>query len=1146
MGSGTLRIFLFGEPRFEYANESWKFNAPPKTLPLLAYLLLHRSAPVQRERLATALWADEEPARSQANLRRHIHYLNKALPVGDAPWLLTNPKSIGWNTAAPYWLDVDAFELASNDAAVRGRAVRLYAGDLFERCAEEWMDFDRERLRTLQLSNLKRLCVEARERNAYLEALQYAQLMLVADPWREDAVRVIMEIRLLLHDRAGAIEEYESFAQRLRDELNTQPLEESTRLYNDICEGRASIDSHGAAQERAMIGRRNESATLLDEWQRAARGEGRVLFVGGEAGIGKSTLLESLCERVVREGAIVLKAFAAEQENAPYASFAQLVREAAAQTGEEAIDVRAGAALAHLVPELSPLPAKDDGASEEGRLQLFNAVANLTQAVADRAPLLIAFEDAHLAGNATLELLSYLALRVLDRRVLIVVTYREFEVGRVHPLRKLRRRLSSTRRLTSVALSALDRDDAGALVQARVPYLLESKVVDSLYRRSGGNPLFMIEIVREAAEAGFDAIPESVAEIVRRRLDRLDTIPREVLALASVAGTSCSFELLGAVAGLPEAELTVTVDRLVQSHFLRFNAMTNEVAFVHGVIHQAIYDTIEERPRRAAHARLAIAMRDLWGAQGAAASIARHFELGDMRQDAGAAHVVAAEAALRVYALDESEEHALRACANEPDRESRFRAVRVLETISGVRADAAQQKTYVDALLELSTHLPATYRAEALMRAADFSAGYRDGQHEAALRALEAFVTGEPAFAADYQLRFGEYLSRSGELRASLEPLRAALEFYSKHGKIEAAIRTIAVLYATSIYLGEPVEFFERELESVRERVSSAADARIRGRLAQLRSGALLDKDPGAAYAAALEVLAFADETDDLALCTAGHRAAAASSIRQMELGKALRHLRECEELVTTNGRPRDLAHVRSWQVLYENRCGGFDRAIALGEEGIAIADRARALELRTIIESNIAISLKWSHRLDRAEAAISSAIYANETLSRRSSSMLSVLAEIRIAKGFLDEGIALLEESVRIRLPQSDALGVASVHEPLVLGLAYVAAGRTKDAKRCAGRILSAMDRYEAYYFHPQAYLWAASRFLSFFGYAEAEEFRAAARRRYSAILAGIDDADAQRSFRDFVFNRLIVEDVRVEDPHCVWFSPGDLRSPA
>ena len=138
----------------------------PRTWPLWAYLLLHRSHPVKRETLAFTLWPDEPEASARANLRRHLHDLKRILPppAGSSgpDWLLVDARTIQWNPECDYWLDVMEFERLSGSADTLAEAVALYEGDFLESSYDDWLFYERERLRDLYLADLSQLTMRSR------------------------------------------------------------------------------------------------------------------------------------------------------------------------------------------------------------------------------------------------------------------------------------------------------------------------------------------------------------------------------------------------------------------------------------------------------------------------------------------------------------------------------------------------------------------------------------------------------------------------------------------------------------------------------------------------------------------------------------------------------------------------------------------------------------------------------------------------------------------------------------------------------------------------------------------------------------------------------------------------------------------------
>ncbi|MGD0472453.1 MAG: FxSxx-COOH system tetratricopeptide repeat protein [Candidatus Velthaea sp.] len=248
----TVRIHLFGRPHLSEDDVPLKFKAPARALSLLTYLFVHGSAPLSRDAVAFALWPDDMESDARANLRRHLFYLTNDVlppPAPHTPWIVADKRTIGWNAEAAAWCDLREFERLST-AGDASEAVALYRGDLLEGFEDEWLEAPRERFRELQVRLLLDLIAGSRAAKAHAAGIGYARQLLAIDPWREDGIRALIELRNANGDRAGALATYRDFVKRLEAEMGVAPMPETTRVYERV----ATITAPSAPLESGDAG----------------------------------------------------------------------------------------------------------------------------------------------------------------------------------------------------------------------------------------------------------------------------------------------------------------------------------------------------------------------------------------------------------------------------------------------------------------------------------------------------------------------------------------------------------------------------------------------------------------------------------------------------------------------------------------------------------------------------------------------------------------------------------------------------------------------------------------------------------------------------------------------------------------------------
>ena len=331
----TLEIRLLGPLEIRIGGVPVSFSTPRKSLEVLAYLLLNRSAPAGREYLAFLLYPDDEEPSARAKLRATLNDMPKILPAHFAKYVTVDTDKVRWNPDAPLWLDVDAFAAAAADPQRLSTAIDLYRGDLLPQLYDEWIEARRETYRNAYVRCLDAAISAARSKADFPAAIEAARKALALDPYREDVVRRIISIRYQSGDRAGALTEYDAFVKRLRTEMDAEPMAETTALADKIRRGAepteepdALTPSPSALPVLPFVGRESELAQLLECWTRAVQRRGNLAFVGGEGGIGKSRLALEFAHAVEDRGGRVLSGATSFPEAMPYEAVSDALRSA--------------------------------------------------------------------------------------------------------------------------------------------------------------------------------------------------------------------------------------------------------------------------------------------------------------------------------------------------------------------------------------------------------------------------------------------------------------------------------------------------------------------------------------------------------------------------------------------------------------------------------------------------------------------------------------------------------------------------------------------------------------------------------------------------------------------------------------------------
>jgi len=533
----------------------------------------------------------------------------------------------------------------------------------------------------------------------------------------------------------------------------------------------------------ALVGREEEFELLRRRWFKATDGEGQVVLLSGEAGIGKSRLTTAFVKLLAGEPHIRLRYSCSPQhtDSALYPIIGQIERAAGLEredTSQAKLDkldallkqTSTSAQDAALFAEMLSLP--NDGrypavelTPHQRRQRTLEALALQVEALARSCPVLMVFEDAHWSDPTSLELFGRAVDRIRTLSVLLIVTFRpEFEpgwIGQPH--------------VTALSLNRLAPREVSAIIHHIVGNKrLPADIRQDIIERTDGIPLFVEEMTKAVLEAESEgearraaalvpsralAVPASLHASLMARLDRLGPA-KELAQIGAAIGREFSHPLLAAVVRKPEAELQTALDRLISAGLLlrEGRAPYATYFFKHALVRDVAYSTLLREPRRALHARIAETLERQFAeiSENQPELIARHYREADDVAKAVGYLSVAGDRALSHSALKEAHGHitqALQLISGLPDDDIRRRGEPKLQT--ALARTLQEQKGYGDQQV-----------GEAYTKACEFSKRVGDaGMHLAALYGLWAYqyLSGQPAAMLEQANEFLAFAEREDE-----------------------------------------------------------------------------------------------------------------------------------------------------------------------------------------------------------------------------------------------------------------------------------------------------------------------------------------------------------------------------------------------
>ena len=579
-----LKIHLFGSPRLEQDEQAISLYRRRRSVAILTYLAqtqrLH-----SREKLVTLFWPDEEPTRARASLRRDLFFIRQNLPND---LIIATRTQVGLNPDFPSWVDTLIFQAHINDmqthrhepgllcaACLRGltEAVSLYQEDFLAGFSlpdapefDEWCYFQEESLRHSLAEALQQLVVWHEQQREFTLALPHAQRWLSLDMLNEAVHRQLMRLYAQGGQQAAALRQYEKCVELLTEELDVTPEPKTVALYEAIQARQWSAPTNRATpvpallpqtlptQPAAFVAREAELAQLHHVLTEAVNGRFQPIFLVGEAGRGKTTLLQAFAQQAIaaHPSLIVVSGScnAYTGSGDPYLPFRAILNflTGDSQSTTFGIGLTPGQlqavlpitvmALCQYGPDLigtllteRPLlqrlttlaperpswlvqvettvvkrveQSQVHGNQQIRQAALLEQVAQLFQAIAQQIPLLILLDDVQWIDHSSAALLHHLGRRLVGYPVLLVAAYRPSDVtldrdDAPHPLRQIIYEFQRSFGNMTIDLEQADGEPFVVALLAQEPHNLPEDFQATLYQQTNGHPLFTLELLREYA-----------------------------------------------------------------------------------------------------------------------------------------------------------------------------------------------------------------------------------------------------------------------------------------------------------------------------------------------------------------------------------------------------------------------------------------------------------------------------------------------------------------------------------------------------------------------------------------------------------------------------------------------------------------------
>lgn len=631
----ALRFALLG-PFAATRNDISLDLGHPKQRAVLALLVINANTALMPDEMIDALWGHRPPPTATATLQAYVSNIRRVLEP-DRP--ARAPATLLTTTGAGYKLviepmGIDAHRFASlvsesrsivEEDPVRARrllseALDLWAGPpLSEFRYAEFAQQEIARLDEVRL-NARELRVEADlQLGATSEVTGELEALIREYPMRESLRAQHMLALYRAGRQAESLASYQTFADVLRDELGLDPgnpLRELQLaiLQHDPCLHPPPRHAVTASGERGtstqIVGRQTEAQRFTDALEHAGTGTGSVLLIEGEAGIGKTRLLELFHQHARSAGAT--SAFARCVEiggTPPFWPWAQLIR----QLNPATVMSAAGDYAGHLAP-LMPLPPNSDGGLKEiaPHYRVAEGLVAALQTLAEHGPVVLLLDDLYSSDPDSLSVLALLAAELDRLPVVIIGTHRGHDLGPGHPLTLALAQLARFDWVERIPLNRFDLEEVGTLMQMLTNAVVDPALVSAIHERTDGNAFFTIELTKLIASqdrleptTAMSEVPGSIRDVVARRLDQLSDETVRLLRFAAVAGRHFDLSTVAEVVSLGGDVAAMAIDEAIGAGLLVETERPGTYRFAHIIVVDAVIHSLGSVRRAQIHALLA-------------------------------------------------------------------------------------------------------------------------------------------------------------------------------------------------------------------------------------------------------------------------------------------------------------------------------------------------------------------------------------------------------------------------------------------------------------------------------------------------------------------------------------------------------------